>query len=682
VQRAFPNLPAFSEPVQLLQAPGDNTHWFVLEKSGRILVFEENAASPRVFLDIRNQVFDLSQSEAGLLGLAFHPQFNANRLVYVNYIDRQTRSITSEFRSRDNDLTLDPGSERVLLTVQKPHDNHNGGQLHFGQDGFLYLGLGDGGGARDPQENAENPMRLLGKMLRIDVNSQPGGRQYAIPPDNPFAGSNSYCNVDGTGTQNCPEVYALGFRNPWRWSFDRQTGTQWVADVGQAEWEEINVITRGDNYGWDHREGAHCSEPQTGCRTQGLTDPVAEYNHDLGQAITGGYVYRGTQPTELFGRYIFADFYSGMIASLTPTGNGSYTLTQLVQPGSVPPGAPAPLFISAFGESNSGELYVLDHVGGHAHRLVFTQGGGGGGDNVPQQLSSTGCINTATQGAPPLLSLIPYRPNAAFWSDGLNKERWMGLPGGQSITVRADGDWDFPNGTVLVKHFRVGDQLVETRLFMRHPDGVWAGYTYQWNQAQTDATRVRGGATVQIGGQTWPIPSEGQCMQCHTQGAGFTLGLESAQQNGDHLYPQTGRMANQITTLRNIGVLPSSVGTNSPIYADPADTNASLGDRARSYLHTNCANCHRPQGGTPVRLDLRHNTALPLTQACEATPQLDNFGIGNARIIAPGDSARSILVSRMARRGNGQMPPVGSNVRDQAGEELVVRWINSLTSCQ
>jgi uncharacterized repeat protein (TIGR03806 family) len=402
----------------------------------------------------------------------------------------------------------------------------------------------------------------------------------------------------------------------------------------------------------------------------------------MGQAITGGYVYRGTQQTELFGRYIFADFYSGMIASLTPTGNGSYTLAQLVQPGSVPPGAPGPLFISAFGESNSGELYVLDHVGGHAYRLVFTQGGGGGGDNVPQQLSSTGCINTAEPGAPPLLSLIPYRPNAAFWSDGLNKERWMGLPGGQSITVRADGDWDFPNGTVLVKHFRDGDRLVETRLFMRHPDGVWAGYTYQWNQAQTDATRVRNGATVQIDGRTWPIPSEGQCMQCHTQGAGYTLGLESAQQNGDHLYPQTGRMANQITTLRGIGVLPSSVGTNSPIYADPADTNASLVDRARSYLHTNCANCHRPQGGTPVRLDLRHNTALPLTQACDAPPQLDNFGIGNARIIAPGDPARSLLFFRMARRGNDQMPPVGSNVRDQAGEELVVRWINSLTSCQ
>lgn len=323
---------------------------------------------------------------------------------------------------------------------------------------------------------------------------------------------------------------------------------------------------------------------------------------------------------------------------------------------------------------------AADHVGGHAHRLVFTQGGGGGGDNVPQQLSSTGCINTATPGAPPLLSLIPYRPNAAFWSDGLNKERWIGLPRGQSITVRADGDWDFPNGTVLVKHFRFEDRLVETRPFMRHPDGGWAGYTYQWNQDQTDATRVRGGATVQIDGRNWRIPSESECMQCHTQGAGYSLGLESAQQNGDHLYPQTGRTANQITTLRSIGVL--SGGTNAPIYADPADENASLGDRARSYLHTNCANCHRPQGGTPVALDLHHDTALPLTRACDVLP-MDNLGIANARIIAPGDAARSILVSRMARRGDGsQMPPVGSNRPDDLGVQLVADWINSLTSCQ
>jgi len=688
VQRVFQNLPAFTEPVQLLQAPSDNTRWFVLEKPGVIRVFTDSQAvnSTQVFLDIRDRVVRLGQCECGMLGLAFHPNFPATPRVYINYNDSQFRSITSEFTSSDGGLTLNPASERVLLTVNKPQDNHNGGQLNFDRDGFLYLGLGDGGGGGDPGENAENPTRLLGKMLRIDVNSQPGGQPYGIPADNPFA-INPRCNADGTGTQNCPEIYALGLRNPWRWSFDRLTGTQWVADVGQGSYEEINIVTRGGNYGWDHREGAHCFEPASGCQTAGLIDPVAEYDHSVGEAITGGYVYRGTQTTELFGRYIFADFGSGMIASLTPGAGGTYTITRHVQPGSAPPGAPGILNISAFGESNGGELYAVDFSRGQLFRLVFTQSGGGGGgsDNVPQQLSATGCSNTSSPGAPPLLSLIPYRLNAAFWSDGVSKDRWIGLPNGQNIAVQANGDWNLPNGTVLVKHFRVGNQLIETRLFMRHPDGVWAGYTYQWNQAQTEATRITGGGTASVGGQTWIFPSEGQCMQCHTQAAGFVLGLETAQQNGHHTYPQTGRTANQITTLSAVSVLSPPVGANSPAYADPADTSRSLTDRARSYLHANCANCHRPGGPTGVNLDLRHDTPLSQTGACDVMPSRGDLGIANARIIAPGNSARSVLHARVNRRNDqAMMPPIASTVIDTAGVQLVGAWINSLTaaSCQ
>lgn len=676
VQRVFPNL-SFTEPVAMLQAPGDSTRWFVVEKTGIIRVFADDltVATTQVFLDIRDRVVQLGQCECGLLGIAFHPNFPAENRVYINYNDLQFRSITSEFRTTGGGLTLDPNSERVLLTVNKPADNHNGGQLNFDSDGFLHLGLGDGGGGGDPGENAENPTRLLGKMLRINVDSQPGGQPYGIPSDNPFVG-NLLCNLNGTGTQNCPEIYALGLRNPWRWSFDRQTGTQWVADVGQGSWEEINILTRGGNYGWDHREGAHCFEPGIGCQTGGLIDPVAEYDHSVGEAITGGYVYRGTQTTELFGRYIFADFVSGMIASLTPGAGGTYTIVRHVQPGTAPPGAPGPLSISAFGESNDGDLHVLDYISGYIYRLVFTAGGGGGSDNVPQLLSATGCINTSSPGAPPLLSLIPYRPNAAFWSDGADKERWIGLPNGQRISVQANGDWTLPNGTVLVKHFRIGNQLIETRLFMRHPDGVWAGYTYQWNQAQTDATRVTGGTTIPVGGQSWTIPSEAQCMRCHTQGAGYSLGLETAQQNGEHFYPQTGRTANQMTTLNAVSILSAP---NLPAYADPADTGRSLTDRARSYLHTNCANCHRPQGGTPVAFDLRHSTALSQTGVCNVAPTVGDLGIANARIIAPGDSARSVLLARMERRGAAQMPPISSTVRDTAGEQLIAAWINSLT---
>ncbi|MGQ0430708.1 MAG: PQQ-dependent sugar dehydrogenase [Gammaproteobacteria bacterium] len=681
--RVFPNL-AFSAPVALLQAPGDATRWFVVQQGGRIRVFD--ATNPAVatapdFLNITTRV--TFSGEAGLLGLAFHPDFPADPRAFVNYIRTsggQLQSVTSEFRSPDNGLTLDPNSERILLTVDKFATNHNGGNLAFGPDDFLYVGLGDGGGGGDPQNNGQNPMRLLGKMLRIDIDSQPGGQPYGVPADNPFAGNNR-CNANGSGAQNCPEIYALGLRNPWRWSFDRQTDQLWLADVGQNSWEEIDVIVRAGNYGWRIREGAHCFNPSSGCQTAGLIDPVAEYGRALGASITGGYVYRGTQTTELFGRYLFADFVSGMIASLTPAG-ASFTITQHVPPGGTPPGgASGPLSISSFGESVAGELFVLDYGSGQIRQLMFT--GAGTGDNVPQQLSQTGCINTTAAGAPPLLSLIPYRPNAQFWSDGAAKERWIGLPNGVNIAVPGDGDWDLPNRTVLVKHFRLNNQLVETRLFMRHPDGVWAGYTFEWNPAQTDALRVTGGKTVRIGGQDYVFPSEGQCIQCHTQAAGSSLGLETAQLNGNHLYPQTGRTANQITTLNAINALSPPVGANPPAYADPADTTQSLGNRARAYLHTNCANCHRPGGGTPVAIDLRHGTPLAQTGTCDVVPTAGDLGIANARIIAPGDDTRSVLLARMARRGDAfQMPPVSSTVRDAAGEQLIGVWIDSLTFCQ
>ena len=689
LERAFPNL-TFLKPVAMLQAPGDHSRWFVIEQNGIVRVFanEQSVQTSQPFVDISSRVFQLSQTEAGMLGLAFHPGWPATNRAYINYSARpvQTgapiRSTTAELTSPDGGLTLDPNSERALLTVNKSFDNHNGGQLAFGpNDGFLYVGLGDGGGGNDPDNNAQNPQRLLGKMLRIDVDSRPGGAPYAIPGDNPFA-NNPRCNVDGTGAQSCPEIYAFGLRNPWRWSFDAQSGALWAGDVGQGGFEEINLIVRGANYGWDIREGFLCTGGGTSCGSTGFTDPVAAYGRSVGFSITGGYVYRGTQTTELSGRYVFGDF-GGMIASLTPGAGGTFTVSPMIRNGETAPGAPGPLAISAFGRANDGELYALDYVRGHIYRLVFTPGNGSG-DNVPQQLSATGCISTAAPGAPPLSSLIPYTVNAPFWSDGASKERWIGLPNGMNVAVRDSGDWEPPNGTVLVKHFRLGSRIVETRLFMRHPDGVWAGYTYQWNSAGTDATRVSGGATQSVGGQTWIFPSEAQCMQCHTEAAGFALGLETAQQNGDHTYPQTGRTANQITTLSSINVLTPPVAPNPPAYADPADTSRPLNERARSYLHTNCANCHRPGGPTAVALDLRHGTPLSQTGACNIVPTRGDLGVAAARIIAPGEDTRSVLLTRMSLRDANAMPPIASNLVDTAGAQLIGAWIDSLptASCQ
>jgi glucose/arabinose dehydrogenase len=373
--RAFPNL-TFASPVAMKQAPDDASRWFVVEQSGLVRVFENDSgvAATENFVDLRTRVhFD---GEAGLLGMAFHPDFVTNGRVYLNFSEQVggvIRSVTAEFTSPDGGLTLDPASERVLMTVAKPAGNHNGGNVEFGPDGFLYVGLGDGGGGGDPDENAQNPQRLLGKMLRIDVDAQPGGAPYAIPSGvagNPFAG-NPLCNVNGTGALQCPEIYALGLRNPWRWSFDRQTGDLWVGDVGQSSFEEIDIVDRGGNYGWDTREGAHCFEPMSGCSSAGLIDPVAEYGRNLGFSITGGHVYRGLQSTQIAGRYVFADF-GGMIASLAPDGLGGFDVEQLVEQGCTPPEAPGSLQISSFAEDLDGELYMLDYGRGQIRQLVFT----------------------------------------------------------------------------------------------------------------------------------------------------------------------------------------------------------------------------------------------------------------------------------------------------------------------
>jgi glucose/arabinose dehydrogenase len=370
--RAFANL-TFSSPVAMLQAPNDASRWFVVEQGGRIRTFanDPDAAAAADFVDLTSRVH--MDGETGLLGMAFHPAFATNGRVYLNFSELaggQVRSVTAEFTSTDGGQTLDPASERDLLVVNKPEANHNGGQLAFGPDGMLYVGLGDGGGGGDPGGNAQNPGRLLGKMLRIDVDARPGGAPYGIPVDNPFVG-NAICNAGGSGTANCPEIYAIGFRNPWRWSFDRQNGELWVADVGQDDWEEIDLVERGANYGWNTREGAHCFSPSTGCSAAGLTDPVAEYGHDIGFSITGGYVYRGGQATQVAGNYVFGDF-GGMIAWLEPDGSGGFNLRQLTEQGCTPPGAAGALQPSSFAEDLDGELYLLDYGRGQVRALEFT----------------------------------------------------------------------------------------------------------------------------------------------------------------------------------------------------------------------------------------------------------------------------------------------------------------------
>ena len=340
------------------QAPGDATRWFAIGQAGVVTVFDNDTVNAigTPFLDIRARV-NSGFNESGLLGIAFHPDFANNGEVYVSYTGGGAlTSVVSRFRSFDGNLTLDPTSEEILLTISQPAGNHNGGDMHFGDDGYLYVGFGDGGGAA-ARPNSQNVAILHGSIIRIDVDVVSG---YGIPPDNPFVANAASPCVQGVGSAECPEIYAWGFRNPWRFSFDSDTGALWAGDVGQSSFEEVNRVELGENYGWPTREGAHCFDPQSGCATAGLTDPITEYGRSEGASVTGGYVYRGAAIAGLVGNYIFGDFISGRIWSVPADSPIGTTPTEI---------ANTSHSISAFAEGVDGELYVVDY-GGSIHQIV------------------------------------------------------------------------------------------------------------------------------------------------------------------------------------------------------------------------------------------------------------------------------------------------------------------------
>lgn len=353
---AFPNL-NFSSPVFLTSSQDGSNRIFVIEQPGVIRVFanDSTTATTETFLDIKDDI--TYGGEMGLLGLAFHPEFRNKGLFYINYTTTQNgprRTVVSEFSASGNQAN--PNSERVLLEIDQFAGNHNGGMLAFGPDGYLYIGLGDGGGGSDPGNNGQDKTSLLATILRIDVDKKDPGIEYAIPPDNPFVG-------EGGGVRG--EIFAFGLRNPWRFSFDTQTNRLWAGDVGQNRLEEINIVESGGNYGWPRMEGLDCfdqnnpNNPPASCNQDGLTLPVKDYSHSLGCSVTGGYIYRGARRPELEGAYIYGDYCSGLIWILRYE-NGVVVADSLL--------TDSFLSISSFGVDESGELYVI-HLNGQIYRF-------------------------------------------------------------------------------------------------------------------------------------------------------------------------------------------------------------------------------------------------------------------------------------------------------------------------
>jgi uncharacterized repeat protein (TIGR03806 family) len=648
--RVFDTL-SFDTPVLLLQAPDDAARWWVVEQSGAIRVFDAAGGAARTAIDLSDAISNEAINEDGLLGMAFHPEFATNGDAFVNYtagsVDAGTlHSVVSRIHSEDDGETF--GGEEILLTVDQPYSNHDGGHLAFGPDGYLYTGFGDGGSAGDPFDNGQNMDALLGKMLRIDVD---GGAPYAIPADNPYA----------DGLDGAPEIYASGFRNPWRFSFDRASGELWVGDVGQNEWEEIDRVELGGNYGWNVREGAHC---YSGRECEGdFVDPVVEYSHRVGQSILGGYVYHGTANPDLRGVYLYADTYAGTIFGLTfdvITGEASGEAL-LENTG---------LFPSTFAEGADGELYIADYATGRVYRI--DPAGEPSVNTFPTQLSATGCVD-AEDPTQPAAGMVPYDLNMPLWSDGAAKERWIALPDGETISVGDDGAWTFPVGSVLMKQFSLGGAPVETRLMLLHDDGNWSGYSYQWSG--NDATLLVSSASIEVEGQTWSFPSRAQCLECHTASAGRVLGPRTEQLDREVTYPN-GATGNQLVMLAEAGFLEALPTSDAPLPA--LDSDATVDARARAYLAANCAMCHRPEGTGGGPMDYRVETALADMYVCDEPPLNGDLGVADARIVTPGDPSKSVLSLRMHALDVHRMPPLGSAIVDTEGVAVIDAWIREL----
>jgi uncharacterized repeat protein (TIGR03806 family) len=689
---AFPKLLPFGEPLDMAYLPGGD-RLAIAERRGKIFTFVNNAQTAKA--DLLLQIKEADQ----IYAITFHPQFAKNGFLYVTYIigaDKPNGTRVSRFEVKGDPPSADPASEKILF--EWPSGGHNAGCLKFGPDGFLYIGTGDGSGIADEFQTAQDLSDVRGKILRIDVDGADAGKEYAIPKDNPF--------VDRKGAR--PEVWAYGVRQPWKMSFDKAGGGFWVGEVGQDLWESVHLIQKGGNYGWSVKEGSHDFRPDRKKGPDPIIPPLYEHGHAEFRSLTGGYVYRGAQLKDLVGAYVYGDFDTGRLWRLRlgeDQGKRKVDADELCQ---------TALRVVSFGVDQAGELYFLDFAGGQVHHLVPAERQPDQAP-FPRKLSETGLFES-TKDLKPAPGLIPYTVNAALWSDGAAKERYLALPGDGRIDFDAIvypyGDthpghprgWRFPDGTVAVKTFFLdlepgnpaSRRRLETRLlhFEQRPgtqeygDGYWRGYTYVWDDEQTDAILVdRAGMdrTFTIKDktgdrkQTWHFPSRSECIGCHTMPAKYVLGLNTLQMNRDYDYG--GRVANQLRTLEHIGVFKAPLPKppeELPRLVDYSDRKEPLEARARSYLHANCAHCHMKWGGGNAEFELLATLDLKATRLLTDKPQQGTFGVNDPGLLVPGAPERSLILYRMRQTGAARMPRIASSVVDEEGVRLVEEWIKEM----
>ncbi len=706
-ERVWPTL-SFKQPTLLAVDPA-NVRMYVGEQAGKLWSFVKGDADPTksLVLDLTTLTLPEDQSVDALYGMAFDPEFSSNRSVYLCYVLKGkpnevllSGSRVSRFRLRETDPpTLDPATETLIYTYRA--GGHNGGCLEFGPDGCLYISTGDAAGPNPPDtlRTGQDCSDDLSSILRIDVRQQEAGRNYSIPPDNPFVGR--------AGIR--PEIWAYGLRNPWKMTFDRQTGELWVADVGWDQWELVHWVTKGANFGWGAYEGRQPVLPNIDPGPSPMQPPLIELPHSIAASVTGGYVYRGKKFPELRGKYIFGDWETKRIWTAERNAQGAGVLTDLADSG---------LQIVAFGQDGDGELTIADYGQGVLHQLVRNEVAGPT-TPFPRLLSETGLF-TKTAEQTPAPGVTPFAINQPQWSDYATAQRWIGLPGTAPIVWHpADRpipgsmftrQHDYPTGTVLAKTLSLemiqgqpeSARKIETQLL--HFDGVnWRGYTYAWNDTQTDATLVPATGSERTfsvvdqrfpGGkrdQRWAFASRVQCISCHTPWAQHALAFNPLQLHRDVV--QDGQRVSQLVALERAGLLQRVDRQQQPLpdftrdtlkevprLAQDDDPEASPQAHLRSYLHVNCSHCHRFNGGGAGSFELLFKLNHAELKLIDESPRQGTYDIEGARLIAPGRSDRSLLYVRMAKFGRGRMPHLGSELVDEQALLWLEQWIAALGS--
>jgi putative heme-binding domain-containing protein len=681
LERAFPAL-TFAQPLEVAALPGTD-RLVVVEREGKLRSFraDDTTAAAELFGDLAQ--FDPELTEA--FSLTFHPKFSENRFAYLLAIAKTRRQPNRENGTRiirfqvtaDPIPRLDLASGRVIITWLQ--GGHNGGNLRFGPDGMLYFGAGDAGPAEppDPFVTGQDLSDLLASISRIDVDRADPGLAYAIPRDNPFVGV----------PQARGEVWAYGLRNPWRIAFDPQSGDLYAGDVGWQLWEMIQRIQRGGNYGWSLTEGGRQDvRPDRLVGPSPVLPPLVTHSHAEAASITGGEFYHGAKLPSLRGAYVYGDWQTGVFWSLRAEGNRVTEHRELCRSTLAPVG---------FGVQSDGELLICDYARGGLWRLAPNPAAAAP-SNFPRKLSATGLFADAARQVP-APGVVPYAVNVPRWADHATSERWAGFPGTTRVAIATTplaflpvGRWVLPDHAVLAKTYSLelerGNpatrRRVETQI-LHYDQQQWSAYSYRWNAAQTDAELLPSGGDTAVfdvkdfsapGGtlrQTWRFHSRAECLRCHNAELNFTPGFNPL---------QLARPAPAAPDRPLAALLPAPLTLASPALADPHRNRESPELRARSYLHTNCSTCHRFNGGGSANLLL--NLERPLTDAklLDEQPVQGDLGLPDARVIAPGDPERSVLLYRLATEGRGHMPYLGSHLVDERGLLLVRHWIAGLDS--